>query len=89
MLGHILHALQEPCVYLPKADDFRRAKEQQIETYATRDLSKLYDFFSCETKHGHVPMKVIVNVRNDQGDVIAQFKHLPSDAPMFFWNFTY
>jgi len=74
VLMHTLHALRDPCAYFPPADEFQDSEFGGINL---RDLTWDFRKFSCDDGVGRVPFKVVINVRDDEGHVIAQFKHLP------------
>jgi len=74
VLMHTLRALREPCTYLPPADEFQGSEFDGIHL---RDLTWDFRKFSCDKGEGRVPHKVVINVQDDEGHVIAQFKHLP------------
>ena len=82
LLGRILHALKDPCVYLPTVEELQKAREQG---FSTRELERRVEVYSCATGGTPVPFKVVINVENDQGEVIAQYKHLPKDRSL--WTF--
>ena len=76
VLGRMLHALREPCAYLPTMEQVNRVIEQRGRSSAGNfgSLAKLY---ACGAG-GKMPRhKVILNVLNDNGDVIAQYIQNP------------
>jgi len=75
LLGRSLHALQEPCAYLPAMAEINKAREKHSS--AGLNLKYAIENMHCETGGHPYPYKVIINVRDDDGNVVAQYFHLP------------
>lgn len=78
VLGRMLHALREPCAYLPTMEQVNRAIEQHGRS-SVGNFDILAKLYACGAG-GKMPRhKVILNVLNDSGDVIAQYIQNPPD----------
>jgi len=82
LLGRTLHALQEPCAYLPTKAEIKKSREK----FSDAGLNLIYavENMNCETGGHPYPYKVILNVRDDDGNVVAQYFHIPKNARQIF-----
>jgi len=76
-LGYVLHALKEPCAYLPTLDQIQNAQAQSSD--AGGNLESTNRFLTCETDRKTFSDKIILNVIDDTGSVVAQYIQHPQE----------
>lgn len=77
LLGRTLRALKEPCVFLPKAEEFRKAERLGHKIPVV--LRKLYEKYACSAGGKAVSEKVVINIIDDHRNLLAQYIHYPPD----------
>ena len=75
LMGRIVHVLQAPCLYLPTAQEMQDADKEGV--YVPRQLRQGYAEYACGKGGRAYPEDVTINIRDDHGGVIAQYRHIP------------